>query len=309
MKQTLKTLYDIDASALIKYSDKVYKIKDSLQNEYCLKYINCNCKKEIVDKVKVLNMQDSFVMPLPTCIRSVNATKDNKTFLVSKWINDDNVSAKDLKIKYYLKQIAKLHKNSLYSLNVSFSYFNEICMSIEEKIEECYQKYENIVYEIERKEYKSPFEWYFISFYNQIIKSLDESRKNLDELKALTKNKSTLNMAITHLNFSYDHVFVLYDKIIGNDKMALNPPLFDLIALFNNVEFGTIDLSKMLNEYFSFINYEDYEIKWLLTLLFIPSNLNIVDNEFLNISSLMQILFKIKSVFELNESLNNNEKK
>ena len=50
MKQTLKTLYDIDASALIQYTDKVYKVEDSSKNEYCLKYINCNCKKEIVEK-------------------------------------------------------------------------------------------------------------------------------------------------------------------------------------------------------------------------------------------------------------------
>lgn len=308
MKQTLKTLYDIDASALIQYTDKVYKVEDSSKNEYCLKYTTCNCKKEIVEKIKALNMQNSFVMPLSTCIRSFNANKDNKTFLVSKWIDDDNVSSKDLKIKYYLKQIAKLHNQSLYSVNVSFSYFNEVCMSIEEKIEECYQKYENIVYDIERKEYKSPFEWYFISFYYQIIKSLDESRANLDKLKNLTRDKSTLNMAITHQNFSYDHVFILNDKIIGNDKMALNTPLFDLISLFNNVEFGTIDLSKMLNEYFSIIKYDDYEIKWLLALLFIPSSITITDNEFNNINQLMQILFKIKSVFELSDSLNSEKK-
>ena len=49
MKNTLKQLYNIDSKALIKYSDKVYEIKDVNDNKYCLKYTDCNCNNLLIE--------------------------------------------------------------------------------------------------------------------------------------------------------------------------------------------------------------------------------------------------------------------
>ena len=56
------------------------------------------------------------------------------------------MKSKDLKIKYYLKQVAIMHKKTSYTLNVTESFFNELTLSIEEQIEETYQSYEKIIY-------------------------------------------------------------------------------------------------------------------------------------------------------------------
>lgn len=303
MKNTIKNLYNIEAKALVKYTDKVYKIKSIDECEYCLKYVDNLNNNTLIEKVNALNLNTSFVMPIKTCIRTSLAQKDNKLFYLTPWVDDDNVESKELKIKYYLNQIGLMHFKSSYTLNVSQSFYNELTMKIEENIEECYQQYEKMIKYIERKEYKSPFEWYFINHFYEIILSLDKSRNHLQEFKNLIKQKETLRQVIAHQNFSYDHVFITKDKIIGNDKMKIAPPVYDIKALFDSIEFGSVDISGMIDEYFKHINFEDYEKEWLLTLLFIPKKLNLTNNDFNNLKSLMYILFKYKSICELEGKL------
>lgn len=303
MKETIKNLYNIDSKAFVKYTNKVYKIKANDDCEYCLKYLNIPCNNSLIEKINTLNLNDSFVMPLKTCIRTSYVQKDNKVFLISPWIENDYVESKELKIKYYLEKIGSMHNKTLYSLNVTKSYFHEITLRIEEQIEECFQKYEQLIRIIEKKEYKSPFEWYFTNNFKEIINSLDKSRSYLNKFKEIVKDKSMIRQVIIHQNFSYDHIFITKNKIIGNDKMKLASPIFDLKALFDVIDFGSIDVSGMLSEYFKYFSLEDYEKKWLLSLLFIVNDLKITNNDFLNLRNLMQILFKYKSINELENKL------
>lgn len=304
MKTTIKNLYNIDAKTLIKYSDNVYKIKDDNNCEYCFKYNRLNSlNNNLIEKIKLLDLQECFEMPLKTCIRTNSGTINEKKFSIYKWVDDDYIESKDLKIKYYLNKIGKLHHKTSYTLNVTVSFFNEITQKIEETIQECFLKYEKIIENIERLDYKSPFQWYFLENFKEIIASLDKSRTHLEKFKELVKNKSSIRQSVNHMNFSYDHIFILKDKIIGNDRMCSNSPIYDLIDLFNKIEFGMIDLSGLINEYLSVNTLNDYEIEWLLAELFIlkPINISLKENE--NIKNLMEILFKYKSLIELEKIL------
>ena len=78
MKNTLKDLYDINAKSLLKYTNKVYKVKSDDNNEYCLKYSDNEINNKVVEKIKTLKLNDSFVMPLTTCIRNIRAKKDER---------------------------------------------------------------------------------------------------------------------------------------------------------------------------------------------------------------------------------------
>ena len=298
MKNTIKTLYDIEAKSLVKYSNKVYKIKDKDDNNYCLKYVDNAFNNNLIEKINALNLDDKFVVPLKTCIRTTIAQKNHEKFYITKWIDDDYLESKDLKLKYYLKQIAIMHSKTSYTLNVTESYFSEISMKLEEDIEDVYQSYEKIIYNLERKEYKSPFEWYFINHFNIIVKCLDNSRMHLENFKKLVKNKETIRQVINHLNFSYDHVFLSKDKIIGNDKMKLMSPVFEIKSLFDTINFGNLDISGLFDEYLNIMDFQDYEIEWMLSLLFISKKFSLVKDDMKNLNSLMQIMFRCNSVFE-----------
>jgi len=124
VKKTIKDLYNIEPKALIKYTDKVYKVKNENEEEYCLKYVDNLCNNSIIEKIHTLNLNENFQMPIKNCVRSNHANVNNKLFYVSKWVEDDMIEKKYLKIKHYLKQIGKLHKKTAYTLNVSASFFN-----------------------------------------------------------------------------------------------------------------------------------------------------------------------------------------
>lgn len=303
MKNKIKDLYNIDAKALIKYTDKVYKIKNDNEDEYCLKYIDCPCSNSLIEKINALHLNDNFEMPIKTCIRSNHVMHNDKYFYVSKWIEDDLIESKDLKLKYYLSKLSKLHKETSYTLNVTSSYFNEISMKIEEDIENVNQYYEKIVSFIEKKEYKSPFQWYFIEQYKNIVESLNKAKFYLDKFKSVSKDKLVIRQAIGHLNFSYDHIFISKDKIIGNDKLKQVPIVYDLKSLFDNIEFGSIDLSLILENYFKTIEVSEYEIYWLFSLLYQFKILEFTSDDLNNIKMLNQLLFKYKSINELEEKI------
>lgn len=303
MKNTLKQLYNIDSKALIKYSDKVYEIKDVNDNKYCLKYTDCNCNNLLIERINTLNLSNNFVMPIKTCVRTSMAQINNKSFHLYNWIDDDNIESKDLKLKYYLSMIASLHNKSSYSLNVSISFFNELCMQIEENIQDVYQYYETIIANIEKKEYFSPFDWYFYFHFKDIIYSLDKARNHLSEFKKMTLEKSTIRQVINHMNFSYDHVFIIQDKIIGNDKMKIASPIYDIKDLVDKISFGSIDISSIFDVYLANNTLEDYEIKWLLSLLFIVKKVKFTSSDFTNLKTLMDVIFKIKSIDELEKKL------
>lgn len=303
MKQTLKDLYNIDTNSMVKYTDKVYKIKSSDKKDYCLKYSEKDFDYKVIEKINALKLNDCFIMPIKTCIRSNIVQKNDKYFYVSDWVDDDYIESKDLKIKYYLNQIAILHNRSSYTINVSSSFYNELFMKLNENIEEKKQKYENIIYIIERKEYKSPFEWYFINNFNKITSSLSKSLDYLEKFKNSIKDKNNIRQVITHQNFSFDHVFITKNKIIGNDKINLASPIEDLIYIFNNIDFNSLDISGLINEYTNSFTLEEYEIYWLLIKLFIVDDLYIDNNEINNIDRFMKIILKYKSVLEIEKIL------
>lgn len=155
--------------------------------------------------------------------------------------------------------------------------------------------------DIERLDYKSPSQWYYTLNYTKFIKSLDKSKQHLNKFKELTKDKSTIRQVITHQNFDYNHVFISKDKIISNEKMTICSPVFEITSLFEHSYFGSIDLSGCLKEYFNKFSFEDYEIEWLLALLYIPRIKFYPGNDFKNLTNIMQGVFMVKSVDELFE--------
>ena len=140
-----------------------------------------------------------------------------------------------------------------------------------------------------------------------MIKGYDAIKLKIEDLenkfKELTKDKSTIRQVITHQNFDYSHVFIAKDKIISNEKMQICSPVYEIQSLFEHSYFGSIDLSGCLTEYFDKFTLEDYEIEWLLALLYVPIIKFYLGNDFKNLTNIMQSVFMVKSVEELESEI------
>ena len=78
MKKTIKDLYNIEAKALIKYTDKVYKVKNNDEEAYCLKYVDNLCSNTLIEKMNTLNLNDCFEMPIKNCVRGNQSKYNNR---------------------------------------------------------------------------------------------------------------------------------------------------------------------------------------------------------------------------------------
>lgn len=198
-------------------------------------------------------------------------------------------------------------KKQLLHQNVSVSFYKETAAYIEEQQQQCLQILDKMMEDIERLDYKSPSQWYYTLNYTKFIKSLDQSKEHLNRFKELTKDKSTIRQVVTHQNFDYNHIFISKDKIISNEKMQICSPVFEIKSLFEHSYFGAIDLSGCLKEYFAKFQFEDYEVEWLLALLYIPYIKFYPGNDFKNLTNIMQSVFMVKSVDELCQELQKKE--
>lgn len=301
MRNTLKQLYDIEPLALVKCSNKVYQIKCN-DSCYCLKYVDNYDDGKIIEKLEALKI-DYFQIPLKTCQRNLTSKVNDKIIKITPWINEEYLEAKDIKLKFYLARIGEVHQKSVFTSNVSVSFYKETAAAIEEKQQQVFQIIDKMMEDIERLDYKSPSQWYYTLNYTKLVKSLDKSKECLNKFKELTKDKSVIRQVITHQNFDYNHVFISKDKIISNERMQINSPVFEITSLFEHSYFGSIDLSGCLREYFSKFAFEDFEKEWLLSLLYIPTLKFYPGNDFKNLTNIMQSIFIYKSVEELDNEL------
>lgn len=306
MRDLLKQLYNIEPKALIKCSDKVYQIKCNDNACYSLKYVDHFDDGKVCEKLEALHI-DYFTMPIKTLQRTITPTYNDKVIRLTPWIQEEYLEAKDIKLKYYLSRIGEVHQKTTFTSNVSVSFYKETAAYIEEQQQQCLQILDKMMEDIERLDYKSPSQWYYTLNYTKFIKSLDQSKEHLNRFKELSKDKSTIRQVVTHQNFDYNHIFISKDKIISNEKMQICSPVFEIKSLFEHSYFGAIDLSGCLKEYFAKFQFEDYEVEWLLALLYIPYIKFYPGNDFKNLTNIMQSVFMVKSVDELCQKLQKKE--
>ena len=65
--------------------------------------------------------------------------------------------------------------------------------------------------------------------------------------------------------------------------MKVASPIYDLKSLIDNIEFGSIDISGLFELYLSNNKLEEYEVDWLLSLLFVCKKITFTNNEMINV--------------------------
>ena len=121
MKELIKSYYDIDCISFIKLSDKAYRIKSN-NKDYVLKYIDTRNIDIIIEKLSILKI-DAFLFPL------IN------NFIIYEWLKEEKVSIKDLKLKFFLSELAYLHNKTFYTLKVNETFFKDTYEYIGNKID------------------------------------------------------------------------------------------------------------------------------------------------------------------------------
>ena len=309
MKKIVKELYDIDIEIMIKLSSSTYKIK-AKNEEYILKYLDdVDDLEASYSRLELLNLS-SFSIPLKNVYDQYISIYNDKKFQISTYYFDETIQAKDIRLKFFLKELALLHSKSHYYIKVNDGFFKESYDFIYEQVEEAKKELDNILFQIEALDYKPPSAWLLLMNNQLFYKAIDEVKSHIDKFQDLTKELAKLRVSLIYQNFDYSHIIIKSKKIIGTQKLTIAPSIYDIKYLFDTSFAGSIDLSGFIEEYFNNFNLLEYEKEWLLGLLFIPSfNFKVLEGykEIEAIVAITRSIQHFKNAFELASFLTKDE--
>ncbi len=293
MKDIIESKYNIKVNAIIKITNNTYKLICE-EGNFLLKYHKDQSLEGIFVRLSMLN-NDVFLLPIKSFNDNYIERYDELNFAIYPFLNDEILLNKDIRLHFYVKAIANLHLWSHYALKVSDGFFNESLDYLEEQCQKIETVINNRVERIEKEEYHSPSDWYFLMNYDHLNKSIQEARRRISNLEDAIKTETNLNLCLTYQNFDYSHILVKQNKIVSLDKMAIAPAIYDLRQLFNEAYNSRIDIASLIKEYLGINPLQKYEKEWLLAFLFIP-NLQIYNEDQKDIASLFKTLNHLHSV-------------
>lgn len=298
MKSLLSSLYNINPISFIKLSDKSYRIKTN-DKDYVLKYIDNINIDLIIEKLNILQI-DTFLFPLSNVNGDYVSNYNDTNFVIYEWLKEEKVVLKDLKLKFFLTELANLHNKTFYTLKVNNNFFKDTYEYIGNKIDKIQLEIETYMDSIEKMDYKSPSKWLFLLNYPLYLDAIDRANKSLERFKEMSYSKNSIRMAFTYKNFDYHHIFLKEQKIIGIESMELSPPVYDIFYSLSTLDDISVDMKHYYEKYFKSFVLDDYEKEWLYALLYIPK-LDISNNEIVNIVNISSSLNYLRNSNEIIE--------
>ena len=309
MKQLIYDFYDLEIDVIIKLSNDVYKLKTK-QGEYVLKYLEITENIDaLYSRLFLLNIS-SFAIPLVNKNGDYLTSYNNRYFQISLFYNDETISAKDLRLKFYLNELALLHNKSQYYMRVNEGFFEETYDYINDVLDKAKKDLDEVLFSIEALDYKSPSNWLLLMNNQLFYKAIDEAKTHLDKFQELSKDIKQLRVSLIYQNFDYSHIILKSNKIIGTNKISIAPPIYDIKYLFDYSFIGSIDLTGFLKNYLDKFKLLEYEKEWLLGLLFIPSfNFKALEGykELDAIVAITRSIQHFRNAFELSKLLTQDE--
>lgn len=292
MNDFIKNYYSIDVVGIIKITEKVFRIKSKDNKYYSLKFINDDYEN-IFSNLSLIELT-SFVIPYLNKYGTYISNFNNKNCYLLDWYNDETILVKEMRMKFFIEEIIKLHNKSLYNININKGHFEDIFLDLEKSIIEEEKDLEYYLEKIEKKEYKSPSEWLFLLNNNRFKYALDKSKGYLKNFKECVKDLTEFRLCLNYLNFSFNNIIIKYKKIIGIEKIKKGSLINDLFDIFNKSFSNSIDITIYFKYYFNEIKLLEYEKYWLLILIFIPQI------EYRNIDEISKIVEITKIIYKIN---------
>ena len=151
------------------------------------------------------------------------------------------------------------------------------------------------MFNIERMDYHSPSEWYFISSYHLFNNAIETSKKYLELLKEEFESLQSIELSLTYQNYAKEHILLKEEKIISLEKMAYAPVIYDLTDFVEKNYNQNLDISMYIKSYFTLNPLNLYYKYWLLALLYIPK-IEKISDDLKDIESIYLSLNYLKTV-------------
>lgn len=304
MKKTLYSLYHLEINSILRKSNDVYLIQ-AKEGKYILKYVS-KTDENLYERLSFYH-NETFLLPLKSIRNKYVEYFNEHYFIILPYLEEDFSLSYDIKLSFYIKSIAHLHNQSLYPLRKGDLYLENIISYFQKEI----SLKENLLLErmeiVEKEDYHSTSDWFFIMNYQHFLYALKEANKHTDLLEEEFHKESNLNLVLTYQNFQIEHIFLHEQKIISLEKMAIAPCVYDLYDVFINLPSISLSFNPYFKEYLNLHPLKPYEEEWLFALLFLLP-LERKEDDLKDLSSLLATLKYLTRVEELAKDFYNPSK-
>lgn len=267
MFKFIKNKYNIDDLAEIKLSNNVTKI-NSKDNTYIVKKVISDDLETLFTRL-YLSHVDNFNLPLRGNNNKYVQIENDSYYILYKYYHDEKILGYDLKLSFYVKKIAELHKKTYININSNDNYLESILNYLDDKIKELSSILNSRMEVEERKDYHSSNNWYFLLHYQKMMNALMEASNHVLNLENEVKNQKNMRLCLTYQNFDFEHILLKQEKIISIENIGFNLASLDIYNLISKLNINYLNIIPYINEYLKINPLNNYEKEYLMAMLYI----------------------------------------
>ena len=263
----LRTQFDLEEESEIKLSDRTYKIKTS-KGTYIVKEVPDDTLNRLYTRLLLIR---NSAFQIPSRGRNglfVQEEKD-KFYILSPFLKDEALLGYDLRIAFYLRSLAELHSATFISLTASDHYLESTLNYLDAQIKRVSDAIEARQEVVERSDYHSPNDWYFMMHFHSFQEALETASRHVLNLENAVKEQKGLRLCLTYQNFDFQHILLKQEKIVSLEKMGYNFASYDLFDFISKVKITSMNLTPFIEEYLKINELRDYEKEYLMEMLYL----------------------------------------
>ena len=223
--------------------------------------------------------------------------KEDNDNIYYKYIEDLS-EPKEQKIIDLIMLVTLLHSKTTIYKEVDIDYYKEIYENINNKIDDTYNYYNELMDNIEKESYMSPANYLIARNISLIYNSLNYAKNNINLWYKEIENKRKIRVATIHNNLKLEH-YLKEDKpyLISWDKSKIDSPIYDLVSLYKN-NYLNFEFSDILKLYLKKYPLSIEETLLFLTIISIPDKIKYKDSEY---KTVIEIRRQLDYIYKTNE--------
>ncbi len=208
-----------------------------------------------------------------------------------------------------IKLVSSLHSKTTFYKDIDEDTYKEIYEDIIDRVNYLYNYYDDICNIIDREEYMSPSNYFFMRNVSMLFSCLNYCKEEINKWHDLIKDIKRIRVVNLHNNLSLDH-YLLSSKpyLISWNKSKRDMPIYDLIVFYKKyyMEFDFCELIRVYESYYPLLKEERILLYCLLS---IPDKINFDKSEYDNCLEVLNFYEYISSTNKLiNDSIEEGKK-
>jgi spore coat protein YsxE len=239
--------------------------------------------------------------------------QERAAYYLMPWLEANEEEERNDHAFKLFKQLGELHARTVKEEKMTDDSIEFLVGDLTEKWKRRKEELKNFIEQCEDKTYMSPFELFFCTYFQEMIRASDFALRKIDEWKELITEKKKYRTAFIHGKPSFQHFLYNVEghgMFINFEHGSYLPPIYDLLYFFyrscKTYPFQTDDRFQWFQTYRKHFPITDEELTLFIAQLSYPEKMyNVITsyrtnrqskNEIKHVQSLQRAYWQMKNI-------------